>query len=144
VSKMRRSNNRTSSSNSSRMKDASGRNYFPSQGSLCGGCTFWNVNLSFDLRNKARENRSQQYCKPRKRTGRRSCWRYCCEARCRPSSLSAKARPVFADCGFSDLSVFDRGLANEVRHLRWVPHTLTAAQKAVRVELTQRMLQALA
>jgi hypothetical protein len=30
------------------------------------------------------------------------------------------------------------------RHLRCVPHTLTAAQKVVRIELAQRMLQALA
>jgi hypothetical protein len=29
------------------------------------------------------------------------------------------------------------------RHLRWVPHTLTAAQKVVRVELAECMLQAL-
>jgi hypothetical protein len=30
------------------------------------------------------------------------------------------------------------------RDLRWVPHTLTTAQKVVRVELAERMLQALA
>jgi hypothetical protein len=33
-------------------------------------------------------------------------------------------------------------LRMKCRHLRWVPHTLTAAQKAVHVELAERMLQA--
>jgi hypothetical protein len=32
----------------------------------------------------------------------------------------------------------------KLRHLRWVPHALTAAQKVVRVELAKGMLQALA
>jgi hypothetical protein len=35
-------------------------------------------------------------------------------------------------------------LEMKCRHLRWVPHTLTAAQKVVRVELAERILQALA
>jgi hypothetical protein len=30
------------------------------------------------------------------------------------------------------------------RHLRWVPHTLTPAQKLMRAELASSMLQALA
>jgi hypothetical protein len=35
-------------------------------------------------------------------------------------------------------------LEMKCRHLLWVPHTLTAAQKVVHVELAERMLQALA
>jgi hypothetical protein len=35
-------------------------------------------------------------------------------------------------------------LGMKCRHLRWVPHMLTAAQRVVRVELAERMLQALA
>jgi hypothetical protein len=35
-------------------------------------------------------------------------------------------------------------LGMKCRHLRWVPHTLTATQKVVRVALAERVLQALA
>jgi hypothetical protein len=35
-------------------------------------------------------------------------------------------------------------LGMKFRHLHWVPHTLTTAQKRERVELAERMLQALA
>jgi hypothetical protein len=35
-------------------------------------------------------------------------------------------------------------LGMKSRHLRWMPHTLTAAQKVIRAELAQRTLQALA
>jgi hypothetical protein len=58
-------------------------NYFPSQGSLWGGCTLSlsNANIFLDQQIKAGEIQSQQYWKPRKRVRWRSCWHYCCEAR---------------------------------------------------------------
>jgi hypothetical protein len=37
-----------------------------------------------------------------------------------------------------------QGLGMKCRHVRWVPHTLTPAQKLMRAELAQIMLQALA
>jgi hypothetical protein len=125
-------------------RHASGPNYFLSQESLWRRFTLLNAKRFLDQRSKTGENYLNNVASPERKPDEGLAGPIAAKLDADHHLSPRKPAQSWRIAASTVCRYLTKVSGMKCRHLFWMPHTLTAAQKVVRVELEQRTFQALA